>query len=502
MSGTIPIENEALTGSLQQDIRTLKGILDRSADIQFRYLEIGARLHGVLVFVNGLTNQDLINAHVVKPLIEMSSGQPDSPPEELAAFLKNRVLSVGQITTPQQVYELVDDILSGSTVLLVDGMKQALSISAVQWDKRSVEEPATEAVIRGARDGFTESLTTNTVLIRKRLQTSQLKMESMKIGRLSRTQVILAYLDGIADPAVIEEIRSRLKRIDIDGILESGYIEELIEDNHRSIFPQILNTERPDRVAACLLEGKAALLINNTPFALVMPMTFLGFLQATEDYYQRYLFSTCLRWLRYFLAFCALTLPSIYIALTTFHQEMIPLSLFLSIASARDTVPFPAVVEALLMEVTFEGLREAGVRLPKTVGQAVSIVGALVIGQAAVQAGIVGAPLVIIVSFTGISSFVLPSYNQAISIRLLRFPLMFLASTLGLYGILLGLLAILIHLARLRSFGVPFMAPVAPVHLSALKDTLVRAPWSSMKTRPPETAKRNLTRMRNSDKRR
>ncbi|GAA3330635.1 hypothetical protein GCM10020331_084000 [Ectobacillus funiculus] len=267
-------------------------------------------------------------------------------------------------------------------------------------------------------------------------------MEAIKVGRLSNTNIVITYLDGVVEPSLVAEVRERLRRIDIDAILESGYIEELIGDNPFSVFPQVNNTERPDKVAANLLEGKIGILIDNTPFALIMPITFFyEMLQSSEDYYQHFMVSTVIRWLRFCMIGIALLLPSLYIAITTYHPEMLPTTLLLSVASGRETVPFPAFVEALIMEISFEGLREAGVRLPRTVGQAVSIVGALVIGQAAVQAGIVSATMVIVVSITGISSFIFPVFfSQGIAIRLLRFPMMICAATLGLYGILVAIL--------------------------------------------------------------
>ena len=256
---------------------------------------------------------------------------------------------------------------------------------------------------------------------------------------------------------------NRLKRIEIDGILESGYIEEMIEDNPYSPFPQIMTTERPDIACSNLLEGRAVILVEGTPFSLIAPISFFSLIQSHEDYYQRFMIGTIIRWLRYLFLGVSLLFPSLYVAILTFHQEMVPAQLLLSMAASREAVPFPAIVEALLMEIAFEALREAGVRLPKQIGSAVSIVGALVIGQAAVQAGLVSAPMVIIVAITGISSFMIPRYVAGIAIRMLRFPIMLLAATLGLLGIMMAIIAIAIHLCTLRSFGVPYLAPLAPL---------------------------------------
>lgn len=488
-----------LKGDFHDDLKQLKLIFTRSSDIVFREFQLAGIQKGALIFLDGLVDNQIIDSDVMKPLLNVGNKgtfpYTNIPLKEMESFLRDPLIYVTQISLGKTMKEIVDHILSGDTILLLDGINQSLIITTQGWEMRSVEEPATEAVIRGPREGFTENLRTNTSLIRRRLKTSQLKMESTTVGRLSKTKMAITYLEGIAEQSLIAEVKERLNQIDIDAILESGYIEELIQDNPLSVFPQVNNTERPDKVAANLLEGKIGILIDNTPFALIVPVSFYEMLQSSEDYYQNYMVSTVIRWLRLFMLAGALLLPSLYIAITSYHQEMLPTTLLLSVASSRETVPFPAIVEAFIMEVSFEALREAGVRLPRAVGQAVSIVGALVIGQAAVQAGIVSASMVIIVSITGISSFIFPVYSQGIAIRLLRFPMMIFAGTLGLYGILVASLILLIHMARLRSFGVPYLSPVAPLNFSSLKDTYVRAPWWKMIDRSDQTGKKNRKRM-------
>ncbi|QMV43074.1 spore germination protein [Cohnella cholangitidis] len=495
----MPAAGQPLSGNLQVDLGRFKTLFDRSSDIVFKEFPIGGRCDCALIYVDGMVNSEIIDSDIIKPLLSGTVGPSlnEVPIADRLAYLESRMICSGQTTKGDRMDVLTENILSGDTVLLLDHTLQALIIGTRKWESRSVEEPASEPVIRGPREGFTENIRTNTCLVRRRLKTPYLKIEATKIGRLSRTDVAVVYLDHIAEKSIVDEVRERIGRIDIDAILESGYIEELIEDHSFSIFPQVLSTERPDRFAACLLEGKVGIIVDNTPFALMVPVTMFDLLHASEDYYQRYIPATATRWLRFVLSFSALVFPSLYIALLTFHQEMLPTTLLLSIAASREAVPFPAIVEAFLMEVAFEGLREAGVRLPRPIGQAVSIVGALVIGQAAVQAGIVSATLVIVVSFTGIASFIFPTYSFGFAIRMLRFPLMFAAGTLGLYGLLLGLLTILIHLARLRSFGVPFLSPLAPLSFSGLKDVVIRAPWWAMIKRPVQTAKRNRNRIKN-----
>ncbi|WP_310186917.1 spore germination protein [Bacillus sp. 3255] len=486
-------ERTVLTGILQDDFQQLEVMFERTFDFAYRNFEINASLDAVMVYINGLVNMERLDSNVLQPLLRYSGTidlLTEFPPE-----LEQAVTS-GGVSKCVTLEEVASHLLEGDTILLVDGCTQALIISEKTLEQRSVEDPNTEVVVYGPRDGFVESLRTNTSLVRRRLKTTQFKMESMTIGTLSKTEVVIAYLDGIADPAVIEEVRLRVNRIQIDGVEESNYIQEFIEDNPYSVFPQVLQTERPDRVVGNLLEGRIAIFTDNTPFVLIVPITFYQLMNATEDYYERFILASAIRLLRYLFLGIALLFPSIYIAVTTFHQELLPTNLMFSVAAARETVPFPVIVAALLMEISFEALREAGIRLPRPIGSAVSIVGALVIGQAAVQAGIVGAPLVIVVSITGIASFMFPSYSLTGAIRLLRFPMMILASVLGLYGILIGIFFIIIHLTRLRSFGVPYLTPLAPFNFNGLKDVLIRAPWWAMTKRPQETAKQNQRRFK------
>lgn len=483
----ISLSGIELSGDLSENVNNLKTVFDGFSDIVYRDFHTFHSEKGILIFLDGLVNTQLIDSDVLKPLMKTMKYQANlqkSHLNDILDLLKSQVISVSQVNKVRIMEEIVDHILSGETILLIDGIKDALIISLKEWDKRSIDEPATETVVRGPREGFTENLRTNTTLIRRRLKTHKLKMEAIRVGRLSKTDIVITYLEGIADESMVGEVRERINRIDIDAILESAYIEELIQDHPFSIFPQVASTERPDKLVASLLEGQVGIIIDNTPFALIAPQTFFQMLQSSEDYYQHFFVASLIRCLRFLFVLIALLLPSLYIAITTFHQEMIPTTLLLSMASARETVPFPALIEALIMEISFEGLREAGVRLPRPIGQAVSIVGALVIGEAAVQAGIVSTPMVIVVSITGIASFIIPSFNQATSIRMLRFPLMIMAGTLGLYGILLSTLVIQTHISTIRSFGVPYFSPVAPLNLDSLKDTLVRAPRWAMNKRP------------------
>ncbi|HHY92609.1 MAG TPA: spore germination protein, partial [Firmicutes bacterium] len=393
-------------------------------------------------------------------------------------------LAVGEIHTARTVGEVVTALLNGETCLLGDEWGQALLADTKGWEKRAVTEPEVEPTVRGPREGYVENLRTNTSLIRRRLRHPNLRIEHLVLGDLTNTQVAILHIKGIANDKIVDEVRRRLQRIKIDGVLESGYLEELIEDAPLSPFPTIWHTERPDRTVAALLEGKVAILTDGTPFALSVPATLSGFMQAPEDYYERWPVSLGIRVFRYLGLFLSMFLPSLYVAITTFHQEMLPTPLAVSLALQRERVPYPAVVEAFLMQIIFEILVEAGVRLPRALGQAIGIVGALVIGEAAVRAGLISAAMVIVISATAISSFVVPTFDLAIAVRMLRLPMIIFGAVLGLFGIFTGLLLILIHLATLRSFGVPYLAGWAPFMRRDQKDMVLRAPWWAMRTRP------------------
>lgn len=476
--------------SLQQSVQQVQGLLHNCADVVYRPILIGGRRLAMLVFINNVIDSEIIREHLIAPL-QKAGAETDNTSTD---YMLHHT-SVHSIKQTDDLHEAVNAVVAGQAVLLVDGIQLARMFDTSGGQRRSVSEPSSETVLRGPREGFTESLAVNLSLIRFKLKTARLRTIEYTLGRESRTKVMLAYIDGTARPDIIEEIKKRLTTIDIDSVLESGYIEELIEDDPFSPFPQLQHTERPDTTAAQLLEGRFAILVDGTPFVLIGPVSAWQFLQASEDYYERYLIANLLRVLRLGFMMLALFLPAVYIAVITFHPDLLPTTLVLSIASAREAIPFPALVEALIMEVSFEALREAGIRLPKAVGQAVSILGALVIGQSAVQAGIVSAPMVIIVSMTGIASFCLPRFNFAISIRLLRFPLMVLAGSFGLFGIVVGAMCITFHLCQLQSIGVPYLAGVAPYSKHDAEDVITRVPWWRMRFRPSYMAEGNRERL-------
>lgn len=475
-----------LSDSLEDNLHTLKKILGSSNDIIYREFSFGSRMqiNAAVIFLEGMTEKKTINETIIKSFMydsrflnlesELESGNID--------IVKRSMISVGKVNKATSIYEIIDGCLSGDTIFLIEGSWEALIINSKGFETRGVEEPKTEAVVRGPREGFCETMTTNMALLRRKIKNSNLTFETMEIGKQTRTSICIVYLKGVVNPKLIKEIKNRLNRINTDAILESGYIEQFIEDAPYSIFPTVGNSEKPDTAAAKILEGRAAILVDGTPFALTMPMLFIEGFQNAEDYYSRPFFASLLRILRFIAFVISILAPTTYVVLSTFHQELIPTTLLFTMAAGREGVPFPAVMEAGLMIMTFEILREAGVRLPRPVGQAVSIVGALVIGEAAVTAGLVGGLMVIVVAITAVSSFVVPVYTDLAAI--LRIVFLILGGSLGIFGVGIGMLVVLVHVVSLRSFGTPYFAPLAPLSIEDLKDSFVRVHLWRMFTRP------------------
>lgn len=495
-------DQQSLTGDLEQNIRHIRSKLGNSSDLVVRQVRIG-RENGIpaaVCYTDGLTDVKAVQNFLLESLM-LDIRSADIAPHEgrdLVRALEEQILTAGDIREITEFAGLFRCLLSGGVILLLDKCTTGISIGSMRdWKERGVTESSTETVIRGPKESFTENLRINTALLRRKIKDPNLWLETKSIGKVTHTDVALMYVKGIVNEDVLKELHIRLDRIDIDSILESGYIEELIEDTPYTPFPTIYHSERPDVIAAEMLEGKIAILIDGTPMVMIVPALFISFMHSAEDYYQRADIASLIRILRFICIAIALMAPSLYIAITTFHQEMLPTQLLIGLAAQREGVPFPAFIEAFIMEVTFEILREAGLRMPKAIAQTVSIVGTLVIGTAAVEAGIISAAMVIVVSITAISSFVLPAFDLSLSFRMLRFPLMMLAASFGLFGIIVGLIAIVLHMCSLRSFGVPYMSPFAPFNLEGNRDTVVRLPWWTMMTRPRLIARTNRVRGRN-----
>ncbi|OAS16484.1 spore germination protein [Paenibacillus oryzisoli] len=476
---TISLEeenNHVFSTDMDHNEKLIQEAFQDCSDVVYRKIEVKQETQWLIVYIDNLIDTNMLEEQVIKPML--TSITRDEVPSE-SGNLKDELVSIGTTTSSTKVADVIQNVLEGHAAILKIGASNVMTVAMLGTSKRSIDEASSEPVIRGPRDGFIEQISTNISLIRSRLKTPKLKVAYITLGEHTQTKIAITYLKGVALDSLVEEVKARLEPIKLDGVLESAYIEECIEDQPFSPFPQVHNTERPDVVAAELLEGKVAILVDTSPFVLVVPMTFWTGLQASEDYYIRWPAATFFRWIRLLFIHLAIFAPPLYVAITTFHQEMIPTSLVLSIAASREAVPFPAMIEALIMEIIFEALREAGIRLPKQIGPTISIVGGLVIGQSAVQAGLISAPVVIIVSITGIAAFTIPRYSFANGIRLLRFPMLFLAGSLGLYGIVLGFLGIMLHVTSLRSFGVLYFSPIAPFKLAAWRDVLIRIPiWA------------------------
>lgn len=479
--------------SLKANLDLLAELLRDCEDVVYRRLCLSnfRDREAAVVYVDGLVDNFTVDTQIVKVLLlESASVSPFSTQalaeDVLSLFqrIKDSLITVGQVREIGDLREAAACLFRGFALLFLDGVGKALALEVCGWEHRGIEESPAESLIRGPRESFTECLRTNTALLRRRIRDPELKYRTFFLGRRTRTPVGMMYLAGVANPGLVEEVERRLQSIDIDGVLESAFIEQLIEDKWYSPFSQIQNTERPDEACAALLEGRVVVLTDNTPFALIIPATFNNLLHTPEDFYHRWFITVLVRLLRFLGSIIALILPSMYISMVSFSPEMIPTSLAISIGAGREGLPFPTVIEAFIMETTLELMREAGIRLPSPLGQTLGVVGAIILGQAAVQAGIVSSAMVIVVSLTGIAGFVTPSYDAAIALRILRFFLMIMAAVLGLYGVILGLMLILTHLVSLKSFGVPYLKPWAPWTFRDLKDSVYRAPLFRQRTRP------------------
>lgn len=490
---------EPISLNLQENLKRLGIILQGCSDLVIKEFSFGhPSIRGLILYFDGLADREEVEGNLLKPLLLELNMLNDSAGcfegQNILGLIQDKILSLAELKTLDTLQEICHHISSGDTVFLIDGYANALVAGTRSWAARSIQTPENEVTVYGPKEGFSETLRFNTAQLRRRIKSSDLKMESMVIGRISKTDVVLCYIENIAPPQLIAEVKERLGKIDIDAILDTGYLAELIADNKWTIFTQTEHTEKPDRVCGQLLEGKVCIMADGTPMALVLPISFPEYMISPEDYYIHFIPASLFRFLRFLAFFMALLMPSLYVAIITYHHEMIPTPLLLTIAATREGVPFPAFVEALLLEATFELLREAGLRLPRAVGPAVSIVGALIIGDAAVRAGLVSTPMVVVVAFTGISSFVIPSYNAGIIIRIARFGFLFASGLLGFLGIIIALILMGLRMASLSSFGLPYLSPIAPFDLHYMGDILVRRPWFSNYQRPYMEGMANKTR--------
>ncbi|AKN31395.1 spore gernimation protein GerK [Clostridium carboxidivorans P7] len=478
---TYEYEKTKVSHILQENKIAVKDILSDFSDLVIREVKItnNPKFGAMLVYLNNMMEAGLIEESIIEKITSKREEYTYNPgTKEYSKYL----FGIRDEDIHIDMDKVIDSILSGKLILFIDGLNEAMVININKAPARSIEEPQVETVIRGPREGFNESMTTNITLIRKKIKSTKLKMETIKIGRETRTDITIAYLDTVANPRIVNEVKERLNKIDVDAIIAANYIKEYMEDDPISIFPTIFSTERPDVVATKILEGRIAVIVDGTPLVITVPSLFIEFLITNEDYYLKFVPGTINRWIRYLSFILTITLPGTYLAITTFHQEVIPTPLLITFIRARSRVPYSELLECFLMLLMYEILREAGVRMPRAVGQALSVVGALVLGQAAVEAGIVSTPMVIVVSTTAICSFSIPATDMYAAVVAPRFIFMMLGGTFGLLGLTCGIILLFMKLISKRSFGVPYMAPLAPFISEEFPDLLMRRPiWTKFK---------------------
>ncbi len=435
--------------------------LPENADIIIRQFTIAGEVRAFMAYIDGLVNKQLVSISILRPVLSLKSGDFERG-KKLIDFIINNVIEISGVKKSANPSDAIYGILAGKTALYVDGCDSYALCETQMFEKRAVETPRVENIVRGPQEGFTEDLKTNVALLRRIFRNKNLVSEYLNVGYRNNIQCAVVYVKDIINPAIVKEIKRRINSIDVDAVIGDGVLGQLIEDEAWSLVPTMLTTERPDRTAYCIAEGRAAIIMEGSPFAIIVPVTLFSLLHSPEDFFLKWPFAILLRFIRLLSLFLAALLPALYIAITTFHREMIPTDLLISIIKAKENVPFPTVLEILLMEVSFELIREAGVRMPGIVGQTLGIIGALILGQAAVQANVVSPVLIIIIAATGLGNFAIPNFDLAFAVRILRFIFIFASAVLGFYGITLVLVALTGAIASMKSFGVPFLSTAAP----------------------------------------
>lgn len=461
-----------LSTSLKENINTIKTSFLDDDTLIIREFQIQNSPNGKfsIIFINGMVDIKEINNSIIMPIMYISE---DINGKDLN-YIKNQVIPSSQVENCQNLNDIIYAVISGNVALFMDGMSEALIIDCKCFQTRSIEEPEIEKAIRGPREGFNESLTTNLTLIRRKLKTQNLKFQYKTIGSISQTKACICYIDGVADESILKEINKRIDNIKIDAVLDVKYIQELIDDRPLSIFEVSGSTEKPDVLASKLLEGRIAILLDGTPTVMTVPFLFIENFQSGQDYYTNYYYATIIRILRLASFLITTGFPAIYLSLVTYHREVLPTPLLLSILSSRQGVPFPTVVELIGLLLVFEVLIEAGSRMPNYIGQALSIVGALVLGSAAVEAKIVSSAMIIVVGISSITGLIIPNFSGIFII--LRTLFILFSAAYGIYGYIFGMVGLFIHLFSLKSFNVHYMSTIISPYPKDLKDTIIRGP--------------------------
>ena len=465
-----------ISGDIRENEERLNEVFHGCSDVvikSFTHNEDGL----LVVYIDGLTDHELIEESAIKP------------------FCRGGDIEIADYSEEEDMNNVIHSVLKGDTALFYKGKSKATVVSSKSLPLRSVGENDIEMGIRGPRDSFLESFRKNTSLIRRRIKDPCLKLKQGTVGRRSRTDYGLMYIEGIVNESLVQDIEPRLEKYEIDGIFDSGMAEHLMDDG--GIFPVFQATTRPDKVASSIMEGRVAIVFDNSPEVLLAPADIGVMFQGADDYYNSWVVGSFSRIIRYIAAFIAITLPGLYVALTTFHSEMLPTRLLFAIVSARSMVTLPIVVEMLVMEILFEFLREAGIRLPGPLGNTIGIVGGLIVGQAAVDAGIVSTIVIIVVALGAIATFAIPNEGFASVFRLLKFYILLLSAFFGLFGLMAGLISIGIYFGNLESFGQPYLYPaVGSGGACEVKDFIIRSPIDEMKKRPVWADRGNRVRLR------
>jgi spore germination protein KA len=486
-SGQGAVKERSLTTSLEENRKIIEFQyhVPLNKDLVIREMAIASDppVKAMAVFIDGMVDTKNLNFAVLQPLMLPGSSPLRLSEGDLVDNIIKKYLPTNQVQRADNFVKLQEGINSGDTALLFDGLAEAILINTKGWEHRSIEKPSTEPTVRGSQAGFTENLRTNTTLIRTIMRNSDLVTEMVKVGTRSQTTVALLYIKGLANPQLVAEVRRRIQGVRTDNLDSSGTLIQFIEDHPVIPFPQSLSTERPDRVVPHLSEGRVALIVDGNPFIHILPISFFACFHASEDFTTPILVANFQRILRLFGVLIAVLFPSIYIAISYFHVEALPTQLLLAIAGSREGVPFPAWFEVLVMEIAFELIREAGVRIPGILGTTIGIVGAIILGQAAITAHIVSPLVIVIIAITGLASFAIPDYQMAATMRLLRFLFLLFAATMGLMGLATLIIWITVILCSMTSFGMPYLVPFAPKTRAGF-DTVVRGPVYSQEKRP------------------
>lgn len=465
-----------LTKSIADNMIKLRAAFKNSSDFLTRQITIND-VSVAFLMIEGMVNLQTMSKMFLDPLLnEGFKKKGDST--EIYDFIEKKSVLAADMKDVFTCEEIFQFIMSGFIVILIDGIQRAIVFGVQGFSFRSISEPNSEVNERGSREGFTEPLRINMTMVRRRIKSPYLKFELSTLGTTSKTDICLMYMTDRVSPTLLQDVKKKLAKIKLEIILTSGYIKPFLEGRPWSLFSDVGNTERPDVLAAKINEGRIAILVDGTPYALIVPYFFVENFQCLDDYSHRAYYASFIRILKYLAFVMTILLPGLYVGIGTFHPELLPHALLFNIAAAEETTPFPLFLEALIIHFLYEIMREAGLRLPRAVGHAVSIVGALVIGDAAVSAGLIGSPMILIVAVTAISSFVVPSLYESISI--LRFVFIIIGGTMGLYGIALGCAVLLINICSLNTMGAPYMAPIAPFSLSAMRDTFIRARFTKL----------------------